>query len=151
MKYSNIRVLVGRSVKAVDDGQCDDVKECDTIKEAKEFARHSLTEAYQRSGEFSEPMNYARVAADEDGQRICVADYFRKGYVEPVEKDDEDLVPGFAAVSTGALADGDVCGVQHDGKPFEFLGPISPENIGRDISTFSPVWRFFRAAHALAN
>jgi len=83
VKYSNIRVLVARSVAAVDAGQCDDVRECDTIKEAKDFARHALTTEYQRSGEFSQPMNYSRVMATEQGQDVCVADYFRKGYREP--------------------------------------------------------------------
>jgi hypothetical protein len=86
MKYSNIRVLVARSMEAVDDGQCDDVRDCDTIKEAKEFARYSLTAAYQASNEFSEPMNYARVMADEDGRDVCVHDFFRKGFV-PMARD----------------------------------------------------------------
>lgn len=85
MKYTNIRVLIARSVRAVDCHQCDDVRECDTVKEAKDFARYALTPAYQQSGEFSEPMNYSRIVADEDGRQICIADYFRKGYVEPVE------------------------------------------------------------------
>jgi hypothetical protein len=93
MKYSNIRVLVARSVQAVNDGQCDDVRECDTIKEAKEFARYSLTPEYQASNEFSEPMNYAQVRATEEvrGEErdVCVADYFRKGYVPPVLAEDE--------------------------------------------------------------
>lgn len=86
MKYKNIRVLVARSQEAVRNS-CDDVRECDTIKEAKDFARYSLTSEYQASGEFSEPMNYAAVMADEDGRDVCVADYFRKGYVAPVESD----------------------------------------------------------------
>lgn len=85
MKYSNIRVLVARSMQAVDGGQCDDVRECDTIREAKEFARYSLTLAYQQSCEMSEPMNYARVMAVEGGSDVCVADFFRRGYSEPVQ------------------------------------------------------------------
>lgn len=85
-KYSNIRVLVACSVEAVDAGQCDDVRDCDTIKEAKEFARYSLTPAYQASGEFSEPMNYARIMANEDGRDVCVTDFFRKGFV-PMARD----------------------------------------------------------------
>lgn len=100
-KYSNIRVLVARSQQAVNDGQCDDVRTCDTIAEAKKFARYALTPAYQASGEFSEPMNYAQVRATEEvrGQQredVCVADYFRAGYSEPVESDglpdDSDIV-----------------------------------------------------------
>lgn len=89
MKYTNIRVLVARSVRAVDDGQCDDVRPCDTIKEAKAFARYALDRksAYQSSNEMTEPMNYARVMADETGyaDNVCVADFFAKGYSEPVE------------------------------------------------------------------
>lgn len=84
MKYTNIRVLVARSQEAAVNS-CDDVRQCDTIKEAKDFARYSLTVAYQESGEFSEPMNYAAVMAEEDGREVCVTDYFRKGYVAPVE------------------------------------------------------------------
>ena len=85
MKYTNIRVLVARSQEAVNRGSCDDVRECDTIAEAKKFARYALTEAYQQSAEMSEPMNYSAVMADEDGSDVCVADYFRKGYVPAVE------------------------------------------------------------------
>jgi hypothetical protein len=102
--YSNIRVLVARSQSAVQDGQCDDVRECDTIAEAKKFARYSLTPAYQQSAGMSAPMNYARVVADEAGREyidndngeVCVADYFRKGYVIPVEVAvdyDGDFIP----------------------------------------------------------
>ncbi len=85
MKYTNIRVLVARSIKAVDDRQCDDVRECDTIKEAKEFARYALTPAYQQLNEFSEPMNYARVMAEEEGRDVCLYDYFRKGWTPAKE------------------------------------------------------------------
>lgn len=84
-KYSNIRVLVARSQEAARNS-CDDVRECDTVAEAKKFARHSLTLEYQASGEFSEPMNYAAVMADEDGREVCLYDYFRKGYVAPVHE-----------------------------------------------------------------
>jgi hypothetical protein len=82
-KYKNIRVLVARSQDAVRNQSCDDVRECDTIKEAKHFARYSLTEAYQQSHETSELMNYAAVMAEEDGRDVCVYDYFRKGYTPP--------------------------------------------------------------------
>lgn len=95
MKYTNIRVLVGRTQEAVTDPHsgCDDVRSCDTIAEAKKFARYSLTPEYQASNEFSEPMNYAQVRATEEvrGEErdVCVADYFRKGYVPPVLAEDE--------------------------------------------------------------
>ena len=86
MKYSNIRVLVGRTIKAVDDRQCDDVRECDTVAEAKKFARYSLTEEYREAAIFSEPMGYARVMATEaDGRDVCLEDYVRRRHVEPEE------------------------------------------------------------------
>ncbi len=91
MKYTNIRVLVARSIEAIEDprGACDDVRECDTVKEAKEFARYSLTPAYMDSNEMSEPQNVARVMADEDGREVCLADYWRKGWSPaPVEVDE---------------------------------------------------------------
>lgn len=78
-KYTNIRVLVARSQEAFETG-CDDCRDCDTIGEAKKFARYSLTEAYRQSGEFSEPMNCARVMAQEDGRDVCVEEYWRKGW-----------------------------------------------------------------------
>lgn len=86
MKYSNISVLVARSQEAVESGSCDDCRNCDTIAEAKKFARYALTPAYNESHEVSEPMNYAKVVATEDGREVCVADYFRKGYVAPVHE-----------------------------------------------------------------
>lgn len=70
-----LRVLVARSQEAFRNG-CDDVRECDTVKEAKAFARYSLTEAYQKSGEFSEPMNCARVMRGDE----CLEEYWRKGW-----------------------------------------------------------------------
>lgn len=84
-KYQNIRVLVARSQQAVFDGQCDDVRQCDTIAEAKKFARSADRRGEQR-------------------EDVCVADYFRKGYCEPSrhhsagfgEADDSDMVsPAF--------------------------------------------------------
>lgn len=86
-KYTNIRVLVATSQQAIDDRQCDDVRECDTIKEAKTFARYSLTEAYQQSGEFSSPMNCARVMACEDDRDVCIDEFWRKGYVPAAQND----------------------------------------------------------------
>jgi hypothetical protein len=70
-----IYVEVGRSMEQVANRQSDDVRKCDTIKEAKDFARHSLTEEYRRANEFTEPMNYARVMVRDE----CRYDYFRKG------------------------------------------------------------------------
>ena len=84
MKYSNISVLVARSQEAVESGSCDDCRNCDTIAEAKKFARYALTPDYQQCAEMSAPMNYAKVVATEDGHEVCVADFFRKGYVAPV-------------------------------------------------------------------
>lgn len=105
-KYTNIRVLVARSMQAVDDCQCDDVRECDTVKEAKDFARYALTDAYQQSGEFSEPMNYSRVMIKEDGKDVCLFDLFRKGYVQPVEPED-DIPAGNIADDNSARHLGD--------------------------------------------
>lgn len=78
-----IRVLIARSQRAVESGQSDDVIQCDTLKEAREKAKHSLTTEYVRLTEVSEPMNYARVMKDDE----IVAEYWRKGYQEP--KDEE--------------------------------------------------------------
>ncbi len=76
MKKENIRVLVGRTQDAVNsrDNQCDDVREFDTIKEAKDFAKYALTDAYQQSGEMSQPMGYSAVMRGDE----CLYDYFRK-------------------------------------------------------------------------
>lgn len=68
----------------MNDGQCDDVRDCDSLKEAKEFARYALTPAYQQSGEFSEPMNVARVMAFDGTANFSPVEYVRKGYVEQV-------------------------------------------------------------------
>lgn len=87
-KYTNIRVLVARSVADLENS-CDDIRECETVAEAKKFARYSLTEAYRLSGEFSEPMNAARVMADEDGESVCLDDITRRGYVEPIVAGDD--------------------------------------------------------------
>lgn len=105
-KYTNIRVLVARSMQAVDDCQCDDVLECDTVKQAKDFARYALTDAYQQSGELSAPMNYSRVMACKDNRDVCLHDYFRKGYVAPVEPDD-DIPAGNIADDNSARHLGD--------------------------------------------
>jgi hypothetical protein len=85
MKYTNIRVLVGRSRRQVDDRRCEDVRECDTLKEAKAFAKYALTEEYRASGELSELMNNSRVMATEDEREVCLEDYTRKGYEEPAD------------------------------------------------------------------
>lgn len=70
-----IRVLVARSIEKFEGG-CDDVRECDTMKEAREFARYALTESYQHSGEFSEPMNCTRIMRGDE----LVAEFWRKGW-----------------------------------------------------------------------
>jgi len=94
-KFSNIRVLVARSLAAIEAGQCDDVAEgFDSIKEAKVFAKHALTDAYQHSAEMSEPMNVARIKADERGwyDDVIVADFYRKGYVEAVAAEQDEAM-----------------------------------------------------------
>ena len=82
-KYSNIRVLAARSTKAIDDRQCDVDRNCDTLKEAKAFAHHCLTAEYQLAGEMSEPLNVARVLADEQGREVCLGDFTRPNYYDP--------------------------------------------------------------------
>jgi hypothetical protein len=79
-----IQVLVGRSRRAIDDMGADDVRTCDTLKEAKAFAKYALTLAYQQSGEMSEPMNYARIIiCQPNGVRDDFhSEYFRPGYDE---------------------------------------------------------------------
>jgi hypothetical protein len=79
-----IQVLVGRSRRAIDDMGADDVRTCDTLKEAKTFAKYALTLAYQRSGEMSEPMNYARITVcNRVGDRDEIhSEYIRPGYDE---------------------------------------------------------------------
>lgn len=86
MKYNNIRVLVARSQFAAQSDSFDDVRPCDTIAEAKKFARYALDpkSAYQSSNEMAEPMNYAEIRADEDGRDVCVDCFWRRGYSEPV-------------------------------------------------------------------
>lgn len=75
MKYSNIRVLVAQTIDAVDAGQCDEVRPCDTVREAKSFARYAMTVDYQKSGEFTNRMACARVMAeDQDGCDVCLED-----------------------------------------------------------------------------
>jgi hypothetical protein len=73
-KYS---VRAARTMKDVEDGQCDIVDDfCDTLAIAKKRARYLLTDDFQRSGEMSEPLRYAQVVRDEE----VLWDVFRKGY-----------------------------------------------------------------------
>lgn len=73
MKYKSIQVLAAYSADQVEDSQCVEVRECDTVKEAKDHAKYCLTEAWQRNAETSEPLGYARVVADGE----IVAEYSR--------------------------------------------------------------------------
>ena len=69
-----IEVRVARTQEAVLNHQCDDVRECDTIAEAKKFAKYALSKECQASCEMSEPMGYAQVIVDGE----CLYDYFSK-------------------------------------------------------------------------
>lgn len=72
-------VEAAHSQRQVEDGQCDVVDRCDTLKEAKARAKYLLSDEAQASFEMSEPLAYARILLNgelDDG--CCVADYFRK-------------------------------------------------------------------------
>lgn len=62
---------------------------CDTLKEAKQRAKDSLTIEFKRSGEMSEPYNYARIVVYEgphwDRKEYIHSEFWRKGYSEPIE------------------------------------------------------------------
>jgi hypothetical protein len=79
-----IQVLVGRSRREVNEKGADDVRTCDTIREAKSYVKYAFTVDYQRSNEFSEPMNYARIIiCQPNGVRDDFhSEYFRPGYDE---------------------------------------------------------------------
>ncbi len=103
MKYSNIRVLVARSLEDFDSRPCT-ITDCregfDTVKEAKEWARYALTPEYLTSNEMTEPVNVARVMVDEEDETawrtggfrsVCLVEYWRKGWKPaplPVEVDE---------------------------------------------------------------
>lgn len=92
-RYSNICVLIARSIEDIEDprGKCTDYRDCDTVKEAKDFARYSLTPAYLESNEMTEPMNVARVIAEEDGREVCISEHWRKGWrPEPVNVEENE-------------------------------------------------------------
>jgi hypothetical protein len=81
MKYSNIRVLAAQTVEQVENGQCDEVRNCDTVKEAKLFARYVMDpkSGYLASNEFSKPMACCRVMAEEQGGNdVCLDDRYAK-------------------------------------------------------------------------
>ena len=63
MRYQSIQVLTARTLEQIENCPFDNRK-CDTIKQAKAFAKYCLTDAYQHSAEFSEPMTVSRVIAD---------------------------------------------------------------------------------------
>lgn len=68
-----IEVHAASSQQAVLDHQCDEVRECDTIKEAKEHAKYCLTPRFAKANE-CQPMRYAQVVVDGE----CAYDYFAK-------------------------------------------------------------------------
>ncbi len=78
MKYTNIEVQVAPTQEANSLGQNYDARPCDTVKEAKAFAKYALTVEYQQSAELSEPMGYSCVTAFDGTARVCLYDYFRK-------------------------------------------------------------------------
>ena len=69
-----IEVRAAYTQRAVLNHQCDDVRTCDTIAEAKKYARYCLTQSYADAIESKEPMGYAQVIVNDE----CVADYFSK-------------------------------------------------------------------------
>lgn len=71
---NEITVKAAHTQEAVINGQCDVVETFDTIKEAKAFAKKTLTDAFQSLNEMSQPLRYAQVCVDGE----CRADYFRK-------------------------------------------------------------------------
>lgn len=105
MKYSNIRVLMGDSFRALDYGQSGDVQEFETVngpQGAKAFARRCLTPEYAALVEMSSPFNVSRVLVDEEGRTVILCEHHRKGYAEPIvapEPDDE--------IPAGNIADDD--------------------------------------------
>ena len=64
MRYQNITVEAARTREAVEASQCDVVRQCDTMKEAKTYARRALTDEFMRSSEASEPNKFSRVIVD---------------------------------------------------------------------------------------
>lgn len=63
--YTQEQVLAGQCALVMPD--------FDTLKEARVYARHVLTDEFQLIGELSRPFGYARVLKDGE----CVSDYFR--------------------------------------------------------------------------
>lgn len=73
MRYQQIKVLAARTQELADDGQWEVERECDTVKEAKDYAKYCLTDAHMQSAEASEPLAYAQVVADGE----VLADFWR--------------------------------------------------------------------------
>ncbi len=63
MKYNYIEVRAARTQQDVLNCQCDEIRQCDTIKEAKEYAKYVLTNDFQKVNEMSEPLQYAAIYA----------------------------------------------------------------------------------------
>lgn len=71
---NKIEVRAAYTQDAVLNHQCDEVRECDTIAEAKKFAQYCLTQEYADAREMSTRMGYAAVMVGEE----CRYDYFKK-------------------------------------------------------------------------
>lgn len=84
-----ILVLSGDSRISLENKGASYSQECDTLKEAKQRAKYSLTVDFQRSGEMSEPFNYARVVVYDGPSYARVetlhSEFWRVGYNEPQE------------------------------------------------------------------
>ncbi len=89
MNHKKILVLLADSQLLMDKNGASDSREFDTIKEAKVFARHGLTDEYMRSGEMSSPFNYSQIVVISgpyyDRKEEIHSDYYRKGYREPIK------------------------------------------------------------------
>ena len=66
-------VLAAHTQEAVLDRQCDVVEHFDTAKEARAYAKRTLTTEYQHQNEMLRPLTYAQVKRGDE----CLSDYFR--------------------------------------------------------------------------
>jgi len=89
-----ITVLAAHTQAAVLNHQCDIVESFDTIKEARAYAKRTLTDECMRQNEMSTPICYAQVVVNGE----CVSDYFRPetkklpGRAKQLEKFARDFV-----------------------------------------------------------
>lgn len=77
-----IKVYSARNQLAFETFGADDERECDTLKQAKAFAKYSLSDAYMQSGEMSEPFNYSVIVIysgpSYDRTREVHSEYYRQ-------------------------------------------------------------------------